>query len=72
MSLPYTQIKHNCDNYAYRPQFVMDVDSKEDFFIELILCRHARKLLTSTSLRDLGKFTAQLDFNLSTWLTKER
>ena len=50
----------------------MDVDSKEDFFIELILCRHARKLLTSTSLRDLGKFTAQLDFNLSTWLTKER
>ncbi|XP_064397549.1 guanine nucleotide exchange factor subunit RIC1-like [Halichondria panicea] len=55
-----------------RPQFVMDVDSKEDFFIELILCRHARKLLTSTSLRDLGKFTAQLDFNLSTWLAKER
>ena len=55
-----------------RPQFVMDVDSKEEYFIELILSRHARKLLTARSLRDLGKFSAHLDFNLSSWLARER
>ena len=56
----------------HRPQFVMDVDSKEEYFIELILSRHARKLLTARSLRDLGKFAAHLDFNLSSWLARER
>ena len=55
-----------------RPQFVMDVDSKEEYFIELILSRHARKLLTSCCLRDLGKFSAHLDFNLEKWLSRER
>ena len=50
----------------------MDVDSKEDYFIELILCRHARKLLTSRSLKDLGRFAAHLEFSLHSWLTKER
>ena len=50
----------------------MDVDSKEEYFIELILSRHARKLLMSRSLRDLGKFAAHLDFNLSSWLARER
>ena len=50
----------------------MDVDSKEEYFIELILSRHARKLLTARSLRDLGKFSAHLDFSLSSWLAKEK
>ena len=50
----------------------MDVDSKEEYFIELILSRHARKLLTARSLRDLGKFVAHLDFNLNSWLARER
>ena len=56
----------------YRPQFVLDVDTKEEYFIELILSRHARKLLTATCLRDLGKFAAHLDFNLEKWLVRER
>jgi hypothetical protein len=55
-----------------RPQFVMEVDSKEEYFIELILSRHARKLLMATCLRDLGKFAAHLDFNLEKWLVRER
>ena len=50
----------------------MDVDSKEEYFIELILCRHARKLLTARCLRDLGKFAAHLDFNLQMWFARER
>ena len=50
----------------------MDVESKEEYFIELILCRHARKLLTACCLKDLGKFAAHLDFNLCNWLARER
>lgn len=50
----------------------MDVDSKEDYFIELILSRHARKLLGAHSLRDLGCFAAHLDFSLPVWLARER
>ena len=56
----------------YRPQFILDVETKEEYFIELILSRHARKLLTATCLRDLGKFAAHLDFNLEKWLARER
>jgi hypothetical protein len=55
-----------------RPHFSLEVDTKEDFFIELILSRHARKLLSSASLSDLGLFSAHLDFDLYQWMTKER
>ena len=55
-----------------RPQFLLDMDTKEEYFIELILSRHARKLLVATCLRDLGKFAAHLDFNLEKWLGRER
>ena len=55
----------------FRPHFLMDVDSKEDYFMELLLSRHARKLLTAHSLRDLGRFSAHLDFPLSPWLSRE-
>lgn len=68
----HTLVSLLCICIVYRPQFVMDVDSKEEYFIELILNRHARKLLTSRSLRELGKFSAHLDFNLSGWLARER
>lgn len=54
-----------------RPHFLMDVDSKEDYFMELLLSRHARKPLTSHSLRDLGRFSAHLDFPLPPWLARE-
>lgn len=49
----------------------MDVDSKEDYFMDLLLNRHARKLLTAHSLRDLGRFSAHLDFPLTPWLARE-
>lgn len=39
--------------------------------MELLLSRHARKLLTSHSLRDLGRFSAHLDFPLPPWLARE-
>eukprot|EP00794_Sanderia_malayensis_P008016 gene8016-8875_t len=48
------------------------VESCEQFFTDLILARHARKLLTSFRLRDLGRFAAHLDFDLTAWFTKER
>ena len=43
----------------------------EEFYIDVILQRHARKLLSKCSLRDLGTFAAQLDFHMVSWLTKE-
>ncbi|GAB6022149.1 hypothetical protein CHUAL_006288 [Chamberlinius hualienensis] len=44
----------------------------QEFFIDVILKRHARKLLDSCRLLDLGKFAAHLDFHLVSWLRKER
>jgi hypothetical protein len=56
-----------------RPHFLADLDlPKEELFIDIILCRHARKLLASLQLRRLGKFAAILDFPLVSWLNKER
>ena len=43
----------------------------EEFFIDVILQRHARKLLSSGRLFDLGTFAAQLDFHMVSWLKKE-
>jgi len=43
----------------------------EEFFIDIILNRHARKLLTGGKLTDLGKFSVHLDFYLVSWLRRE-
>ena len=45
----------------------------EEFFIDVILARHARKLLTAGHLTKLGVFFAQFpDFQAVTWLRKEK
>ncbi|KAK0096482.1 hypothetical protein PV326_005376 [Microctonus aethiopoides] len=46
--------------------------SAEEFFIDVILQRHARRLLSARRLADLGRFAARLDFHLVTWLGRER
>lgn len=46
--------------------------SAEEFFIDIILQRHARRLLSARRLADLGRFAARLDFHLITWLGRER
>ena len=58
--------------FLFRPNFTLEMDSKEEFFIELILSRHARKLLSNKCLKDLGLFAAHLEFNLSQWMSRER
>ncbi len=45
--------------------------SAEEFFIDVILQRHARKLLSQARLFDLGTFAAQLDFHMVAWLKRE-
>ena len=45
--------------------------SAEDFYIDVILQRHARKLLADCRLKDLGTFAAQLDFQTVSWLKRE-
>ncbi|XP_076307278.1 guanine nucleotide exchange factor subunit Rich [Tachypleus tridentatus] len=49
-----------------------DTGSAEDFFIDAILNRHARKLLLAGHLCELGYFAAYLDFQLISFLRKER
>ena len=49
----------------------MSYGNAEEFYIDIILQRHARKLLSKCYLRDLGTFAAQLDFQMVSWLTKE-
>ena len=45
----------------------------EEFFIDVILARHARKLLTAGHLTKLGVFFAQFpDFQAVSWLRKEK
>ena len=45
----------------------------EEFFIDVILARHARKLLSAGQLSALGVFFAQFpDFGSVSWLRKER
>lgn len=46
--------------------------SAEEFFIDVILQRHARRLLSTQRLLDLGHFAAHLDFHPVSWLTRER
>lgn len=47
-------------------------DSAENMYIDMMLWRHARRLLEQIRLKDLGCFSAQLGFELIGWLTRER
>ncbi|XP_058820405.1 guanine nucleotide exchange factor subunit Rich isoform X1 [Topomyia yanbarensis] len=49
-----------------------DSSSAEDFFIDVILQRHARRFLQLKNLEDLGRMSATLDFHLVGWLTREK
>ncbi|XP_033636586.1 RAB6A-GEF complex partner protein 1-like isoform X2 [Asterias rubens] len=51
---------------------IEQITTAEEYFVDSILNRHARKLLASMRLRDLGLYAADLDFKLQPWLTKER
>ncbi|XP_022368330.1 RAB6A-GEF complex partner protein 1 isoform X4 [Enhydra lutris kenyoni] len=49
-----------------------DSDCAENMYIDMMLWRHARRLLEEVRLKDLGSFAAQLGFELISWLCKER
>ncbi|XP_053153540.1 guanine nucleotide exchange factor subunit RIC1 isoform X3 [Hemicordylus capensis] len=49
-----------------------DSDCAENMYIDMMLWRHARRLLEEIRLKDLGSFAAQLGFELIGWLCKER
>ncbi|CAK1550750.1 unnamed protein product [Leptosia nina] len=44
----------------------------EEFFIDMMIQRHARQLLSSARLVSLGKLAASLDLHLVAWLAGER
>lgn len=47
-------------------------NTAEEFFLDVVLQKHARRLLSARRLTDLGHFAAHLDFHLVAWLVKER
>ena len=56
-----------------KPLVKEDSVGADQFYIDIILNRHARKLLSSYRLRDLAFFAANLDdYQLVSWLRKER
>lgn len=46
--------------------------TSEEFFIDMMIQRHARHLLSSARLHALGKMAAALDIHLVAWLAGER
>lgn len=56
------------------PQLQRDKDTStaEEFFIEVIIQRHARRLLQDKKLEALGYMSAALDFHLVGWLAREK
>lgn len=49
-----------------------DTSTAEEFFIETIIQRHARRLLQDKKLESLGYLSAALDFHLVGWLAREK
>lgn len=49
-----------------------DSSTAEEFFIETIIQRHARRLLQDKKLESLGYLSAALDFHLVGWLGREK
>ncbi|XP_058125788.1 guanine nucleotide exchange factor subunit Rich [Anopheles ziemanni] len=49
-----------------------DSSSAEEFFIDVVLQRHARRFLQLRKLEDLGYMSATLDFHLVGWLNREK
>ena len=62
------------NSFIFRSSPRPATDSTADqVYIDMILCRHARKLLTANRIKDLGYFAANVrDFQLVAWLKKER
>ncbi|KAL4236739.1 WD40 repeat protein [Mactra antiquata] len=55
------------------PRPVQNNSATDQVYIDSLLCRHARKLLSTNRLQDLGNFAANIkDFQLVAWLKKER
>ncbi|KAK9497227.1 hypothetical protein O3M35_004585 [Rhynocoris fuscipes] len=46
--------------------------SAEEYFMDIMIERHARRLLSQRKLHSLGSMAAHLDFPLVRWLAKER
>lgn len=57
------------DNKFFRDTYS---GTAEDFFIDTMIQRHARLLLSTARLQSLGKMAASLDLHLVAWLAGER
>lgn len=66
------RLKSEPKNIPPKRKESIDISTAEEFFIDTILTRHAKKLFAIGRLRDLGFFAAHLDFHLITFFRKER
>ncbi|XP_018113730.1 guanine nucleotide exchange factor subunit RIC1 isoform X4 [Xenopus laevis] len=66
------QKTHSMPSAAAGKRWSKDSDCAENMYIDMMLWRHARRLLEEIRLKDLGCFAAQLGFELIGWLCKER
>lgn len=62
--------------YFFKKCFNREVSSSggsaEEFFMDVMVQRHARRLLCDHRLAALGQLSAHLDFPLVGWLARER
>ena len=71
LSRSNSETKPNYRSRIASTSSLKEEQSAEEFFIDVILQRHARKLLSNGRLFELGTFAAQLDFHMVSWLKKE-
>ncbi|XP_048255713.1 guanine nucleotide exchange factor subunit RIC1-like isoform X1 [Haliotis rufescens] len=75
---PKDKLKHTASDPLVRKGSVsgkgkMNEPTAEQVYIDMILCRHARKLLSSNQIRTLGYYSSNMDdFQLVSWLRRER
>jgi len=75
-TLPYN-VSTSYDNFVNRHSGSLNLSTKSDepekHDVEVLLYRHARKLLATYRIRDLGMFAANLEeYELVGFLRKER
>ncbi|XP_060564510.1 guanine nucleotide exchange factor subunit RIC1-like isoform X1 [Ruditapes philippinarum] len=73
VKLTHTKSDNQMISKRPSPRPVQPNSTADQVYIDTILFRHARKLLSSNRLQDLGSFSANIrDFQLVAWLKKER
>lgn len=50
----------------------ISAEEEQTFYIDILVSRHARKLMKRGAIRTLGKLASLLNFPIVDWMYKER